>query len=306
MPDPNRISAKQKRDSQRARILQSVVEELDRGRGDQAARLYLDGQAHGLFPTGNGLPRRLTKTIGKEATGKLVSAFAQFPCFYCRKGLEPCEACDGLGSVASGTICEACAGLGAARCGFCDGSGWVTYNVVPPGLRLSVLAERVNRASGRIEALLQKPVPKNASADPAKAAERCTKQMLDLNRQLGVLENAVVALRGLARAQPSSKERLAKIAGACCRAALEAQARIRLLAKQMAVCSKLQAEAADADEAVGKRAKKGAAFYESLAATETLTGTALEHPYLQREVARLSHAGPAKNRTGRRNSGRRR
>jgi hypothetical protein len=300
----NRGSTKRKRDRQRIRVLRNIVDELEHGRRTTAAKHFREGQDHRLFPTGNGLPRWLIKSIGKEATGKLVDAFAQFPCFYCKKGLETCETCDGRGTIAGGIICEACAGLGVIRCSFCDGSGWVTYNVVPPGLRLTVLAERVNRASGEIETLLQKPAPKNASADPVKAAERCTKQMLDLNRQLGVLENAVVASKDLARTHPSSKQKLAKIAEACCHAAVEAQARVRLLAKQLAVCSTVQAEAVDADAAVRKRAKKGAAFYESLAASETLAGTALEHPFLQRAVAKLCQTDAAEGRAGRRKSGR--
>lgn len=285
--DPNRDSAKQRRDSQRARVLQSVVNELERDRGTQAVQLFREGQDHGLFPTGTGLPRWLIKTIGREATGKLVDAFAQFPCFYCEKGLERCEACAGHGTIAGGMICEACAGLSVTRCGFCDGSGWITNNVVPPGLRLVVLAERVNRACGHVASLLQKPVPTNASAEPAKAAKRCAKELLDLNRQLGVLENAVVASKDLARTHPSSKEKLVKTVGMCCRAAANAQTRVRELVKQMSVCSKEQAEASELDSAVRERAEKGSTFYESLASSKTFAGTALEHPRLQQAVAKL-------------------
>jgi hypothetical protein len=125
--------------------------------------------------------------------------------------------------------------------------------------------------------------------------------MLDLNRQLGVFENAVLASKDLARTHPSSKEKLAKITKACCRAAVQAQARVRLLAEQLAKCYTVQAEAADADAPVRKRAKKGAAFYESLAASDTLAGTALEHPFLQRAIAKLCQTGPAKSQAGRKN-----
>ncbi len=296
--DGSRTRARQKRDGQRARLLQSVVNELERGRGTRAAQLFRDGQAHDLFPTGNGLARWLIKSIGKEATGKLVDAFAQFPCFYCKRGLEPCEACDGHGAIAGPMICEACAGLGVARCEFCDGSGWVTNNVVPPGLRLIVLAERVNRARSHIETALQKPVPKNVSADPVKDAKRCAKQILEVNRQMGVFENAVEVSKELLRTHPSSKEKLAKIVGLCCRAAVEAQVRVRELTKQMSVCSKAQAETVDDDATVRKRAEKGAAFYESLATSKTFAGTTLEHPYLQQAATKLSRRRSKADRTG--------
>ena len=271
--------------------------ELERGRGTKAAKLFRDGQDHGLFPTGNGLPRWLIKTIGKEATGKLVDAFTQFPCFYCKERLEACVSCDGRGTIAGDMICEACVGLGVTRCGFCDGSGWITYNVVPPGLRLVVLAERVNRACSHIEKLLQKPVPKNTSDDPVKAAKQCAKQLLVLNRQLGVFENAIVASKDLARTHPSSKKKLVKIIRLCCRTAVEAQKRVRQMAKQMGVCSKEKAKDPDVNSSVRKRAVKGSKFYESLAASETFAGTTLEHPRLQQAVAKLSRKDSTGNRT---------
>jgi hypothetical protein len=300
--DASRARASQKRAAQRARILQEVVADLERDRGTRAAKLCRNGQDHGLFPTGNGLRRWLLKSIGKEATGKLVDAFARFPCFYCENGLETCETCNGRGTIADSLICEVCAGLSVTRCGFCDGSGFVTNNVVPPGLRVVVLAERVNRASSRIKTLLDKPVPQDAPTDPVGVAKRCAKQLLDLSRQMGVFENTVVAAKDLAQAHPRSKEKLAKIVGLCCHAAVDARQRIRELAEQMSRCSKLQAEAPDVDESVRRRAERGAEFYESLAASETLAGTALEHPYLQRAVARLSRSGSRKNRPSRKRS----
>jgi len=294
--DASRARASQKRAAQRARVLKEVVADLERGRGTRAAKVFCNGQDHGLFPTGNGLPRWLLKSIGKEATGKLVDAFARFPCFYCENGLEPCETCNGRGTIADSLICEACAGLSVTRCGFCDGSGFVTNNVVPPGLRVVVLTERTNWASDRIKTLLQKPVPKGASTDPVKAAKRCAMQLLDLGRQMGVFENTVVAAKDLAQTHPRSKQKLAKLVGLCCQTAVDAQTRIWELAGQMSMCSKVQAEAPDVDESVRRRAERGAAFYESLAASKTLAGTALEHPYLQRAVAKLSRASRKRSR----------
>ena len=286
-PKQEQAHAKKKRDRQRAHFLKALARELERGHGTKAAQLFLDGQAHAILPTGKSLPQWLAKTLGKEQTGKLVEAFAKAPCFYCKKGLLPCDGCDGRGLFAGGVICETCAGLGVIRCAFCDGSGWVTGDIVPVGLRFLVVAERAIQAHGRIRVLLRKPVPKSIPGNPAESAKRCAFLLLEINRQMGVLENTVMAARNLARMYPGSKRQIAKIVGASCQAAVEARVRIRELLKQMGVCCKLRAEAANRNSAVRKRAMEGYGFYESLAASKTFTNTAFGHPYLQAAIERI-------------------
>jgi hypothetical protein len=202
--------------------------------------------------------------------------------------MEACEACDGRGTVAGNVICQPCTGLGVSRCGFCDGSGLVTYNIVPSGLRLAVLTNRVNMALSRVEELFQKPVPQNSAADPIAVAKRCAKQILSLNRELGVFENAVVTAKDLIRTHPSSKGKITKIIGSYCRTAAAAYERIRKLAEQVGESSKAQAETPGVDSAVRDRAKKGAEFYDALAKSKKFNGTSLEHPYLWRSLANLS------------------
>jgi hypothetical protein len=280
------VSEKRKRDEHRARTLRKVLDELKWDRGTHAAQLFRDAEARGLFPAGDNLPRWLIRTIGKNAMAKLVNAFVQFPCFCCSDGLQTCEACDGSGTVAGESFCETCAALGTERCRFCGGSGWVTYGVVPPGLRLTVMTERVNRASRHVAMLLQKPIPQDTAHDPVTTAKQCATQLLELNRGLGTIENAVAASKDLARLHPDTKDRLARLVGLCCRVARQGQVRVRQLVRQMGICSEAQAEAADTDTEARRRVEKGARFYASLAASKSLAGTTLEHPLLQRAIAK--------------------
>ncbi|MBN2446988.1 MAG: hypothetical protein JXO22_09695 [Phycisphaerae bacterium] len=286
--DDTDASAKRNAGNLRDRVMQGVLAKLERGRSTQAVKLFRNAQDHDLFPTGSGLHRWLNKSIGKEATAKLIDAFVRFPCFYCKHGLESCEVCDGRGTISGAILCEACAGLGVARCGFCDGSGWVTNNIVPPGLRVVVLAERVSRARKHLEVTLSKPISKGMPSDPVQAAKRCAKQILHVNRQLGVFENTIVTTRKVVESHPRSKEKLAKIIGVCCRGTLAGQERVRELAQRMSDYSKEIAESVNVDETIRERAASGAAYYESLAKSATFAGTSLDHPYLRRTLRKLA------------------
>jgi hypothetical protein len=281
----NRARRQGTTDARVARVLRDVKSELDRGRGTKAAKLYLDAQAHDLLPTGADLPAWLARTLGKAATAKLVEAFAHFPCFYCKNGIAPCEKCEGHGQIGGGVICEVCLGLKAARCEFCDGSGWVAMNLVPEGLRPLVLRERMDWACRQIDALLKRAVPQASRNEAAAIAKRCARLVLDLNRNIGILENGVVAAKSSSSTNKRSQGGGARIVRTSCQAAAKAELRIRELIRQMGRTFRLQAEQADESVSRPKHLRQAAEFYDSLAASKTLAGTCLEHPFL-REAAK--------------------
>jgi hypothetical protein len=278
-------SKTEKRDVQRARVLQSVRAELEARRPAKAARVFLNGDAHNIFPKGAGLRPWLAKTIGKQQVGELVTSFARFPCFYCKKGLQPCERCEGSGHLPGAEICGACAGLSVTRCEFCDGSAWATITVVPAGLQPLVASERAKLAAERVDALLARPLPQPSQRDPVKSAKSCAGLLLEVNRQLGVFENVVVAVQALLRTQPESKRLLVQILGRSCRAGAAAEGRVRELISQLAACSKLQADTARPAK-LRKLATAGAAYYEELAKSDAFAGTPFDHPFLRSAVRR--------------------
>jgi hypothetical protein len=166
---------------------------LTSDRWPDAVRLFTDGVAHELVPDRPDLARWLMRVVGRTETLRLAKAFALKECFYCKGGLERCDACGGRGYHPDQTICERCIGLGRAACDFCTGSGWVTYNYVPAGLRLPVILERAKVAAGNAETLLRKATPAVSERSSSATGRSLAKELVQLNRLMGVFENAIVA-----------------------------------------------------------------------------------------------------------------
>src|SRR5687767_4644431 len=166
-------------------LLASVEDRLSAGDGQHAARILLDAISGRLLVAELSLDDWLSG-LDEAARAKLVSAFALYPCFACLNGIEPCDTCSGSGFEADARVCTLCAGFGSKRCDFCNGSGLATYNVVPDALRVNVLASRASRASRYLQKVLAQSV-----AEAGEAA--LVRHVQDLNKLLGVLENAVVA-----------------------------------------------------------------------------------------------------------------
>jgi hypothetical protein len=178
-------------------------------------------------------------------------------------------------------ICEVCIGLKVGRCDFCDGSGWVTMNLVPEGLRTLVLRKRIGWACREIDALLKRSLPQASRNKATAIAKRCARLVLELNRSIGVLENGVVAAKSLSSTNERSQGGHARIVRTSCQAAARAELRVRELIRQMGACFRLQAEQAGESLSPSKHQGQAAEFYESLAASKTLAGTCLEHPFLK-------------------------
>jgi hypothetical protein len=273
--------------------LQGVLGELKRNHATRATQLFLEGQANSLFPTGKGLPRWLIRTIGKKATGKLVDAFARQPCYFCKKGLVPCDECGGAGHFET-RPCNGCLGMGIARCEFCDGAGWAAIDGVPDSLRPAVVTTRAEVAMANLKDLLDKPAASSSAESPAVQSTQCANLLLKLNRNIGVLENTVVALGQFQRAQSMPKRKAGHLLKACVKFAIAAGDRVRRTLQCMSESARLEGSTAKAGSPRSEAAFKKAAMYKSLGESGKYSGTSLDHPFLATAVARVARKARAK------------
>jgi len=271
------------------RVLKTVVNALNEGNSTEAVRLLNDGIAHGIAPDAPKLLDWLARNIGKEAAARLVTAFAAHPCLYCKKGLEHCEACDGHGRRNDGTLCERCLTIGLARCDFCDGAGFLQYIAIPAGLRMAVALERIRLAGGRLAALLKQPAPRADPDDPQGAMKEAARGLLELNRELGILENAYTAAREAARSRTGPKELPAKIVATAIRYAIAGFKRMHRLLECMALCAENELHATDLSASARELAKARSRFFRQLLKPgSAFAGTCLEHSLLQKAIRKAS------------------
>jgi hypothetical protein len=140
-----------------SQIVEQMIAHLKHDCFVKAAKLFMLGQKRGLFSGDQNLTKRLAKVIGNNATKKLITAFAHYPCGFCKKGRSKCQNCEGHGYLNHEMICEQCLGLGAIRCDFCDGSGWMAIEDIPMGLRITVVVTRTRTALSRMRRVFAKP-----------------------------------------------------------------------------------------------------------------------------------------------------
>ena len=242
---------------------------MDAGEGQLAARAFLVAVAHNKLPAGLRLNEWL-QGLSEQRQGKLIAAFAQYPCFACRNGQESCDTCGGSGFSAAARVCSTCAGFGEKRCDFCSGSGLAAYSVMPIELWPRVIVARARRAVHYLKKLAEQPVPV--------AEAVMTRRVLDMNKLLGVLENAVAAARQLEASEAAGPHMAAQFSGFC---RPHAAAGMRAMRETLAALSRHSREAAstlppvDAENAMAK-----SEFFEDLAESATFAGTGLSHPYL--------------------------
>lgn len=264
------------------RFAQRLKATLQNDRTADAVRLFMDGVAHELVPNRPDLARWLMKVVGRAEMLRLAKAFALKECFYCKSGLERCEVCDGRGYHRDHAICERCVGLGVAACDFCTGSGWVTYNYVPTGVRLPVILERAKAATGKAEALLRKTVSAVSERSSRETGKALAKELVQLNRLMGVFENAIVAGEKLAAQDSGTEPGVRKLAKTCLHTARKLQTRTRHVLRALADFARLESTRAPktAARAVASRRAK---FYDGLVASENFLGSGLYHAHLQEQ-----------------------
>lgn len=277
------------------RAMRAVVAELDRGRGVEAVRLFGDALDHGVAPPDADLVRWLIKAIGKRDASRLIIAYAHHPCFYCKKGLEPCEACKGRGHWGD-TLCETCVTTGVARCDFCDGAGLVTYNAMPSSLRLPAAIERVKLATKGLQTILQRPAPRPSQSQPHECLKSCAKRLTDVNRLMGMFENALVLAKTVGETSPRSRPTVAKILRVCLRCAPQGLQRILEIIQCMAACACYMAQDMRLAPAARGTAKRRGVLLESLLKpSSTFAGTALEHSFLYQRSGDFVREAMGKN-----------
>lgn len=273
-------------------ILRTVARALDAGRAADAVHQFTQALSHDSSLKQVDLPPALTKSLGAERTAALIAAFAEHSCMVCKRGLLLCEECAGKGHVGDNRVCDLCVGLGTANCDFCSGSGWITYNYVPEGLRAAVVLARSKLALAEGQELLKTPIPNPGERSASGGRKQLAQQLLRLNRILGVFNNALGVAQNPPGAGPAAAETLKKVEAACSKAAQRMIRRVRQLLSLLAEASLAEAERAT-DSSKRELAERRATFYEALANSADFIGTGLYHVYLRDQGQKQQSPQPA-------------
>lgn len=269
--------------------LQRIVAALGQGNRDEAVREALQALSSGVIPGGREGPSWLAGQIGETLTRQLLESFVRFPCFGCRDGRQPCEMCEGRGSI-EGVPCETCLGTRLERCDFCNGSGLATINCLPEGFKPLVIKARSELAGRLLRRLLSEPLPQQVdSSVPAEAVKAARVQMLQIDRGLGMLENMLIAANQLG---PSGgKDLVQPLLAACVPLAARTERRLVELVGILAEAYGRMAEQGGADD-TRQHHERASQFYSALISPDrSLTGTALTHPFLH-DMIRTSAGQP--------------
>jgi len=262
-------------------ILQAVMRAVDSEREKDAVHLFMQAVAHDPTLNQVDLPPVLTKVLGKSRTEFLIQAFAELPCMGCSRGIWLCDDCHGSGISGETSVCEKCTGLGAGNCGFCAGSGWITYNYMPPGLRPAVVLSRTRLVIAEARTLLELPLPEADLAGRATVRKKLVKQILAHNRLLGALGNAMEVVKRQSESTGAAKAMLEQVRAVGAKAVPRLEKRVRSLLGQLAVLAKLEADqATDVDEK--KLAVRRAKYYATIMKSSDFKGTSLFHLHLKR------------------------
>lgn len=265
---------------QTERILDVVGKALDASRSKDAVHLFVQSMGHGLAARQSDLLQLVVSQLGKARAESLIAAFARHTCMGCKRGLLLCEECKGTGVFGEGSICDRCIGLGAANCGFCAGSGWITYNYVPPGIRVPVVTERVKLAAKQATEAMAEALPQ--SDDPPLTRKELAHRLLELNRLMGAFDNALEVTRH----PPVSSKTAASALNVIRKVALKASGRMERRIRQLLVLLVQDAlarrERADSESAEAVE-KRRARFYHNLAKSADFKRTCLSHVYLHRQ-----------------------
>jgi hypothetical protein len=256
-----------------------IATKLHDGHGKDSARIFMEAYKRNVTPKGPRLLQWIIGALGRDDAARLIAAFAHFPCVCCKNGLEACEACGSQGVRAEGPVCETCAGFGMARCEFCDGAGLATYSFFPEELWLPIIADRSHMAIHQLALLIAQPIPR--VSDPA-AEQNHVNLILNLNKLIGVLENAVTSAQEAAH-HDSHQETLAKIITSCNRAAGMAIRYLRQVIRSQAAAIRQAAKSLPPGSAEAQFRASRAEYYESLAHSAGFEGTSLHHPFLKVE-----------------------
>ncbi len=254
--------------------MQAVAAALKAGKQNDAVRLLLDALQHHVPPTMANLSAWLVQQLGTRPAAKMLKALAHYPCFYCKNGLAKCDMCQGKPHRS----CNHCLDLKLTRCDFCDGAGWVTYNVAPMSLWLPMIVERSGVGAAQLKKLLDKPLPAASPKTAAATRAKVEKELLLLNRLAGIFENAQNAAQKLRPRGPKEKSQIAVIIKRSRKAWSLIEPRMRQTLKRLAEA--MTHEVAGAAPADQKRLKARIEICKSIADSEDFDQSSLWHPFL--------------------------
>jgi hypothetical protein len=211
--------------------LDPIIAALERHKGEDAVRLFLNAVERHVVADASELIDTLRERGGNQLVQRLVFAFAKFPCPHCRRGLDTCDGCMGSCRTDDGRgPCWKCLSLGATACDFCGGSGFATYSFLPEPVRAAVAAARTSQAANRSAELLAWPLPTNVARGQLQATRKVlAKELVSLRREIAVLANAAQFIRELRAQNHGARPFAAKLFAQIARAAGPARTRVEVL-----------------------------------------------------------------------------
>jgi len=266
----------------RISAIQRIINELSHGHAEPAARLFLQGQVQGLFPTNGDTLKWLARNLGNEVAKRLISAFIHLPCFNCNSGIVPCESCEGKGHTDTETICEFCLGLGVATCDFCAGTGWAAIDYVPAGLQSMVLAGRMKVAQKRLDSICSKTLDIPTPEEATTRYKECVGLLVRLNRQISVFESALQDIEQFNNNSLRNDSKKLKIIDSCVSSVTRGRQKTKEIIKAMSLLSNIQLENCSDKSDTCSVAATRAKLYKSLAdSSDGFADTFLEHPFIR-------------------------
>ncbi len=267
---------------QTQQVLDRITEALSNGNGYEIIRIVSEATTHGFIPSDENLATWLDRSLGHDFTERFINTFVNLTCFYCTKGVIPCEECKGQGHGKDHKLCPTCLALGINRCDFCGGSGWFTINHIPRGFQLPVITRRITSAIKEAEIVLVHVVPNLSELGPAQAMKLAAKALIQANRLLCVFENMMVA----AKQEESRNAEAINGAGSVFASWKQVAPRLsdRICTLLSCIADAESAEALSASPRTTLRmAQKKSEFYADLALSQNFEGTLLWHPLLVAE-----------------------
>lgn len=253
---------------------------LQANRGEEVVREITSAVSHGVIPARGEALAWLRKNLGSPAADAVVHAFASHPCFYCEHGLQPCESCDGAGHFGPATVCDFCLGLGRCSCGFCNGTGLLTYQMVPPSLRPPVIHRRVNHALREIKRMMSAEISAAPETTVGTARKELFRALIALDRLMGVLENAIETVKPMGKGGPAIRKFAAGVIRLCRRTARPVDQRMRQILQRLNAVEQAAARKADSADK-RKLAMRRAELFASLAQRPGFASSMLQHPFLK-------------------------
>jgi hypothetical protein len=269
--------------------IETVLKELAQGNADAAVRIFLKDQVSFSFPKDTDMIKWLIENFGKDATKKVIKVFTHAHCLNCKKGLQKCEGCGGSGHFKHDIVCDSCFGLGSTICNFCGGTGWATIDFVPAGLRFAVFVDRLKTAAAKAREICNQPLALPQKAAVSGTLSEHAQLLVDLNRQIAILEGVVSAPMQIVRLAHVPMPKISEIARTSITIALKSKKRLLEIVGAMANAAQIESGNYNKESKEYQIAAKRGDFYRSrIASVPPLAGTFLEHPFFDAVVKKTA------------------